>query len=66
MDLNEVQERLLTQLEDSAFSYYAKDGSYTSSIGYLQACGDCCVLVGISNGLVQDAKIRGMHRAGVD
>jgi hypothetical protein len=64
MELKEVQNRLLIQLEESAYSFYSKDGGYNSSIGYLQAVGDCCVLAGISNDEFIKAKIRGQTRAG--
>jgi hypothetical protein len=66
MDLKEVQDKLLLQLEDAAQSFYGKDRSYTSSIGYLQGVGDCCALAGISNSEIQDAKWRGHRKAGVD
>ena len=66
MELEEVQERLLTLLKYAEISYNSQDGSYTSTIGYLQAVTDCCVLADISDERINKAKEDGFYLSGVD
>lgn len=66
MDLNDAQTNLLAQLEEATYSHFSEDKSYTSSMGYWQACTDCCALAGCDDDSILVAKMKGMHRAGVD
>lgn len=62
-ELDEVQKRLLIQVEEASYSFHSHDGTYMANVGYLQGVGDCCVLAGVNNDLIQNAKIRGNLRA---